>query len=133
MMNDELDLIFQELAFGRGHLFMNTQDRPGVNDPMCIVCHGLKSAHGERQHPFVADGERLDTAETFRKRPKQGEGDDDTSRRISSSYGMSQAPFDPVLRQALVDKGLLTVADLQAASEKIQMVTQQIVGGGRGV
>lgn len=32
-------------------------------------------------------------------------------------------PFDPVLRQALIDKGVLTPDDLQAAETKIRAVT----------
>jgi hypothetical protein len=35
----------------------------------------------------------------------------------------SSMPFDPVLRQALVDKGVLTVEDLRAAEEKIRAIS----------
>jgi hypothetical protein len=34
-------------------------------------------------------------------------------------------PFDPVLRQALIDKGLLTVDDLRDAETKVLMVSGQ--------
>lgn len=34
-------------------------------------------------------------------------------------------PFDPVLRQALIDKGVLTPEDLKAAEAKILVVTGQ--------
>jgi hypothetical protein len=37
-------------------------------------------------------------------------------------------PFDPVLRQALIDKGVLTPDDLREAEMKIRAVTSAIVG-----
>lgn len=39
-------------------------------------------------------------------------------------------PFDPVLRQALIDKGVLTVDDLSEAERKIRAVTAQFTQGG---
>lgn len=41
-------------------------------------------------------------------------------------------PFDPVLRQALIDKGILTPEDLTAAEAKIRAVTAQLMGGTDG-
>ena len=38
-------------------------------------------------------------------------------------------PFDPVLRQALIDKGVLTVEDIQEAEAKIRTITQAVMGG----
>lgn len=38
-------------------------------------------------------------------------------------------PFDPVLRQALVDKGILTPDDLKNAEAKIRMITGEMLGG----
>lgn len=37
-------------------------------------------------------------------------------------------PFDPVLRQALIDKGVLTVQDLRDAEDKIRVVTSTFEG-----
>lgn len=42
-----------------------------------------------------------------------------------------QWPFDPVLRQALVDKGILTVQDLADAEAKIRAVSGLPTGGGQ--
>ena len=39
-------------------------------------------------------------------------------------------PFDPVLRQALIDKGILTPEDLHSAEEKIRAVTAAFQQGG---
>jgi len=39
-------------------------------------------------------------------------------------------PFDPVLRQALITKGILTPQDLRDAEEQIRAVTAQLMGGG---
>jgi hypothetical protein len=38
-------------------------------------------------------------------------------------------PFDPVLRQALIDKGVLTPQDLVDATAKISAVTSATMGG----
>lgn len=42
-------------------------------------------------------------------------------------------PFDPVLRQALVDKGILTAQDLEEAEHKIRMISGMGVSHGRGI
>lgn len=39
-------------------------------------------------------------------------------------------PFDPVLRQALIDKGVITPEDLKSAEEKIRAVTAQFAASG---
>lgn len=39
-------------------------------------------------------------------------------------------PFDPVLRQALIDKGVLTFEDLVEADRKIRMVSGMVSDGG---
>jgi hypothetical protein len=45
-------------------------------------------------------------------------------------------PFDPVLRMALIDKGIITPDDLRTAEEKIHAttiaVTRQFTLGGNG-
>lgn len=38
-------------------------------------------------------------------------------------------PLDPVLRQALIDKGILTPDDLRAAEEKIRSITGHVMRG----
>jgi hypothetical protein len=44
----------------------------------------------------------------------------------------AQWPFDPVLRQALVDKGLLTADDLRVAEAKIRDMSVIFNQGGSG-
>lgn len=39
---------------------------------------------------------------------------------------VQQWPFDPVLRQALIDKGILTPDDLRDAEAKLRAVTAQL-------
>lgn len=119
-----LDLIFQELAFGREHLLMS--------DTMCTICHQPEAAHveGRVRHTFTPAGTPVDTSQFAPKRSVGAPGGDDTSRRIPSSYGVSQTPFDPVLRQALIDKGILSVQDLQDAEQKVHFLTGQVVRGG---
>lgn len=38
-------------------------------------------------------------------------------------------PFDPVLRMALVNKGVITPEDLTAAEAQIRAVTAEMLGG----
>jgi hypothetical protein len=114
--DQELDFIYQELRRGREELF--------VND-VCVICTRTQEEHANSSvaHVFTPEGVRVDTSQFGPKRSDRGGEGDSTSRH----YGASQTPFDPVLRQALIDKGILTPADLQAASEKIALFTQAVV------
>lgn len=57
---------------------------------------------------------------------------DDKERVIEVMPRVSAFPFDPVLRQALIDKGVITADDLTEAEGKINAVTGQLLGGGGG-
>jgi hypothetical protein len=67
-------------------------------------------------------------------------GDDPTGalpkKQTKNTPGVAAAispwPFDPVLRQALIDKGVLTPQDLRDAEEKIRAVTSATMGAPRG-
>lgn len=90
----------------------------------CATCDNTRSWHeGARPlHPFNA-GEAGATAflEPRHRRGRPGAQDESQGRRISSPR--PSMPMDPVLRQALVDKGILTPQDLRDAEEKIHAVT----------
>src|SRR3954451_13360080 len=51
----------------------------------------------------------------------------DTQRGRNEAQGPTQFPFDPVLRQALVDAGVSTPQQLRDAEEKILAVTAQFM------
>lgn len=106
------------------------EQRRWILVPTCAVCGVTQDEHAGRQHAFTPEGVPVDTAQFGPKRSDRARQGDDATRRVSTSYGASQAPFDPVLRQALIDKGILTAQDLQEASDKIRLVTEAVVGSG---
>ena len=94
----------------------------------CVTCGNTKEWH--EQHPEIRhafnDGSVPHSA-TFGVRRADG-----TRGRIPEPQRGSQTPspwpFDPVLRQALIDKGVLTVEDLKSAEEKIRTITATFHG-----
>ena len=62
-------------------------------------------------HPFN-DGTLLSIAQRFGK-------------KVATEVKEAKWPFDPVLRQALMDKGVIVPADLTDAEAKIRAVTVQ--------
>lgn len=103
-----------------------------MNARLCQVCDKPEDEHVDTRHMFTPQGTRVDTTQFARKRPKgDDEGDDKgATRRIPMGY--TQTPFDPVLRQALIDKGVLTIEDLEIAQRKIGIMTNQVTGGHSG-
>lgn len=88
----------------------------------CITCN--RSGEGDPrdwhtgQHVFrSADDAR---AGVGWKGPSEPRRDDNATVRPPPRY-----PFDPVLRQALIDKGVLTPDDLRNAEAKILVVSGQ--------
>lgn len=78
----------------------------------CGVCGDPPTEHA-RIHPYVPPGHSLPPS-TFSR-----------DRRVPASK--PTVPFDPVLRQALLDKGILTVQDLRDAEEKVLAVLAQAI------
>ena len=120
-----------------------SQGRPGQEgqaqegEPLtCQICQLPDgAAHGMKQHKFTPLGVPIDTRQFDRKRGRTPRPSDDTSRRIPSAHGAAQTPqsagmFDPVLRMALIDAGIITVEQLQEAEKKISVFTQQITQTG---
>lgn len=95
-------------------------------DAVCTTCGNTYQWHANAdpkpQHPFN-DGTRS-VSEMFGK--KLPDGSRTKPGDVMQIQVMEQAwPFDPVLRQALIDKGLLTPDDLRNAESKIRAVTAQ--------
>lgn len=95
--------------------------------PVCKTC-GKSHPYADGtvpKHPFN-DG-TLSFADTFGAKLADG------SRAVpmdSPVQVVEQAwPFDPVLRQALIDKGILTTDDLTQAERKIRLITNQFKEG----
>jgi hypothetical protein len=91
------------------------------NDGTCRVCNKMHGVDGwDPQHqPVFGDN----PTGTLPKKQKE---------RPAPSAAMSPWPFDPVLRQALIDKGVLAPQDLRDAEEKIRAVTSATMGVPRG-
>lgn len=117
--------IFDELAFGREEVLMSSTESPKPA-PLCIVCKTPEELHGSLQHAFTPQGSRVDTSQFARKRPQGDAQGDDARGNVRGAYNVTQTPFDPVLRQALITKGILTVQDLADAEKMINALTNQI-------
>ncbi len=81
-----------------------------TNEPpppaLCKVCGDLENDH-DRIHPFTPQDSFLPSS-VFRN--KVGEQTD------------IKLPFDPVLRQALLDASVVTADDLRAAQAKVEAI-----------
>lgn len=86
---------------------------------LCKICRVPRDAHGNRIHPFTSPSGEVDAS--FIRPPRQ-------------EPGRSNLPFDPVVRQALLDKGILTPADIAEAEVRVNMIVsgQITVGGADG-
>lgn len=83
-----------------------------ADDEICVTCQRPHGVDGYKpRHPFRRKDEPANL------NPSKGNG------RGAPVY--NRFPFDPVLRQALIDKGVLTVDDLRDAEAKILVTTGQ--------
>lgn len=144
--------IFDELSTGMEHLLSEPnpdpdqgkfrqqgwgQDLPS-NRPIlrCQICQLPEYEHSGKHHAFSPPGTPVDTAQFARRRPGLADPGDVRAVTYETPRGDAGAsrgavmtgPFDPVLRQALVDKGIITPEDLQAAAAKIAAMTATIGG-----
>lgn len=96
---------------------------PVSDKPICQTCH---KPHpwpdgSTPKHPF--NNGDLPASATFGK--KGADGRNVPPPDEATDIRPVQWPFDPVLRQALIDKGILTPEDLRNAEEKIIVITGQ--------
>ncbi len=113
--------IYESLRRGREWVFV----------PTCIICQRTEDEHGDdTRHTFTPEGVRVDTAQFGPKRTDRRGPSDERGRRIQMTHNASETLFDPVLRQALIDKGILTPQDIEDAARKVQLITQAVTGQG---
>lgn len=98
----------------------------------CTTCGNDHRWHTENRPRHEFNDGSLGASATFGKRRPDGQGNVPANAEVIPT--MSPWPFDPVLRQALVDKGILTPQDLRDAEDKIRAVTASFnqSGGARG-
>lgn len=95
---------------------------------LCTVCNHEKEWHRGVVHPFTPPGVEWDMRVTSSGQspdPIRVDGEPDGNVAVRLMRG----PIDPVLRMALVDKGIITPEELQAAEAKMGTVTQVMFGG----
>lgn len=87
----------------------------------CTVCNQTRAWHdaNKTQHIPAYEGEVPVSL---------GDSGKKDEKRSSATPAVMRWPFDPVLRQALIDKGVLTVEDLAEAEAKIR-VASMVMGG----
>jgi hypothetical protein len=104
----------------------------------CEICHkpfspthDIAAPGFTSRHNFTPKGARVDTSQFAPKRSERNRPGDDKGNTRRIPYGATQqaTPFDPVLRKALIDKGVITLEDLDRASREIQAFTQAVTGG----
>jgi hypothetical protein len=89
---------------------------------ICDTCGNNEAWHTETNPRHTFNDGSLSTLDTFGKK-------DGPRAPIAPVEAVIEAqwPWDPVLRQALIDKGLLTPRDLSEAERKIRAVTGQFL------
>jgi hypothetical protein len=85
---------------------------------MCKQVHGVDGWNPRHAPVLDGGGESL---------PKKKD-----KETVPVQATVSAWPFDPVLRQALIDKGVLVPQDLRDAEEKIRAVTSATMGAPGG-
>jgi hypothetical protein len=81
----------------------------------CGMCGVPEEGHEGRRHPFTPEG--VDAGTDWLKQKQ-------TTPEASAAPQpqMSSFPFDPVLRLALINKGVLTPDDLTQAEQQIKAI-----------
>ena len=67
------------------------------------------------RHPFTPEGQQVGTDWLKQKQPEE-------AAPVAQQIPMAQFPFDPVLRLALINKGILTSEDLTNAERQITAI-----------
>jgi len=93
----------------------------------CTTCSNTWIWHqaNETRHEFN-DGTKP-ASETFGKKLPDG-GRTKPGGNAEVTVEEARWPFDPILRQALIDKGIITADDLTNAEKTIRAVTDQFKG-----
>jgi hypothetical protein len=101
----------------------------GMED-LCRTCGQTRSWHikqgGAIRHPFNDPAAPLGAGETFGNKAPDGSRMAPT-KDAPVTVVEAPWPFDPVLRQALIDKGVIAPEDLTKAEATIRAVTANYV------
>lgn len=99
---------------------MTTSD----DEAVCKTCSQTRAWHQEHHPRHQFNPGDVSFKEQFGQSAKQRKEDAEAKPQAPASY-----PIDPVLRQALVDAGVITPEQLDAARRKIEDMTKLFGGG----
>jgi hypothetical protein len=106
-----------------------TEQSVPLDEGFCMICNHLREEHGGMRHTFTLPGQPVDTSQfTPKRRNTHAEGDD-ASTPVQMPVSVSQTPFDPALRLVLIQKGIVTSAELAEAMLTISATTMQVTEG----
>lgn len=93
----------------------------------CETCGNTMAWHEEAQPRHAFNDGSTPFSATFGRRADRRTGQPGSTPQRGSETAAAGIPWphDPVLRQALIDKGVLTPDDLTAAEAKIRVVSNQ--------
>lgn len=86
-----------------------------MSEPLCSMCGVTEANHTGRRHPFVPEGQHAGTDWLKQKQTTPEES-------AAPQPQMSSLPFDPVLRLALINKGVLSTDDLTSAENQLKSI-----------
>lgn len=99
------------------------------NAAPCRTCGNSQEWHDQHVTQHAYNDGSIGASETFGKRLPDGSRTS-PGGEVGTAAVETTWPFDPVLRQALIDKGVLTPEDLRDAEAKIRAVTAQFQASG---
>lgn len=93
----------------------------------CSVCGNTRQWHKNNspRHAFIEPGGNPEIK-------VMGEPEPSTEDSPQRGIRPMRTPFDPILRQALIDKGVLTIQDLEEAERKVRFLSQDLGGTTHG-
>lgn len=96
----------------------------------CKTCEHTRMWHDTNDTRHVFNDGSVSPQATFGRRRADGSKEPlQTSQQPAESAGEQRWPFDPVLRQALINRGVITAEDLRSAEEQIRAVTAAFESG----
>lgn len=87
-------------------------------EPVCGACNRTANDHGNSVHPFSPKGASTGWLKPPKNMPPARI--DVGGERVPTSMLATPPPFDPVLRQALINKGVVTPEELAIADKTIR-------------
>lgn len=95
----------------------------------CKTCGNTWDWHQANVTQHAYNDGSISVSQTFGQKMPDGSRSTPGGAPVVTEVHEQAWPFDPVLRQALIDKGVLSPEDLREAEDKIRAVTSQMTKG----